>query len=115
AARRGPPARAARGPGVRAGVVSRRGRDLEATAAPGQDAPRIEQHLRDTASRLLGPPAVYDDWSVPAAPIAGQLPTPEVVRPASALATPTALAWSDTASLPAAAAVANAIFDATGI
>lgn len=91
------------------------GHDLEATAAPGQDAPRIEQHLRDTASRLLGPPAVYDDWSVPAAPIAGQLPTPEVVRPASALATPTALAWSDTASLPAAAAVANAIFDATGI
>ncbi|WP_080707973.1 c-type cytochrome [Bordetella bronchiseptica] len=91
------------------------GHDLEAAAAPGQDAPRIEQHLRDTAGRLLGPPAAYDDWSIPATPIAGQLPTPEVVRPARALATPAALAWSDTASLPAAAAVANAIFDATGI
>ncbi|MCE7078611.1 hypothetical protein BRL57_24680, partial [Bordetella bronchiseptica] len=64
------------------------GHDLEAAAAPGQDAPRIEQHLRDTAGRLLGPPAAYDDWSIPATPIAGQLPTPEVVRPARALATP---------------------------
>ncbi|SUV88355.1 Uncharacterised protein [Bordetella pertussis] len=61
AARRGPPARAARGPGVRAGVVSRRGRDPRRrrsgripAAPPGRRARRGADPASRAAGRLAG-------------------------------------------------------------
>jgi len=79
--------------------------------------------VRDTTGRLLQAPAAFDDWgnqdSTNIAPRIdvnlGGFGSGELAHASTTVSVPTGLAWSDAASLPAAAAVANAIFDATGV
>lgn len=79
------------------------------------DAETIENQVRHAAERLLPPAAAHDQWgesfggSFALKPAQVDLVTPEG---RSQVSTP--MAWNDQATLPAAAAIANAIFDATG-
>ncbi|QEI09160.1 c-type cytochrome [Pigmentiphaga aceris] len=100
------------------------GHDLEHMQAAAPGARQIEDQVRDTTGRLLQAPAAFDDWGTTDTPGTAIVPSADVnvastnyeVAPASTtVSVPTGLAWSDAASLPAAAAVANAIFDATGV
>lgn len=82
--------------------------------ATASDANKIENQVRDTARGLLGAPDTFDQWADANANTAGALTLPEVsvVPQQSAVGTP--LAWHPNAQLPAAAAIANAIYKATG-
>lgn len=93
------------------------GHDLDRLQAVPAPADRIADVVREQASRLLDAPAGADDWSVPGEAAATALAVPEinVVGPNGALAATQPLHWSEAAGLPAAAAVANAIYDATGV
>jgi nicotinate dehydrogenase subunit B len=94
------------------------GHDLEHMQATPADAPRIEDEVRQTASQLLQAPPAFDDWGAPDGALATlhmEAGTTAVASATTAVSVPTGVAWSDAASLPAAAAVANAIFDATGV
>jgi nicotinate dehydrogenase subunit B len=109
------------------------GHDIEHLApGPIQTAHTpIERQIDGVTRALLAPPAGFDDW-------AGQATSPEPepdggssavaprrasagatditwVAPGGDVATARPLAWTAAAALPAAAAVANAIFDATGV
>jgi nicotinate dehydrogenase subunit B len=99
------------------------GHDLEDMRPAASGARQIEDQVRDTTGRLLQAPAAFDDWGSPGTAIT---PTQidinldgtgstELARAGTTVSIPTGLAWSESASLPAAAAVANAIFDATGV
>lgn len=96
------------------------GRDGE-SLAPTQAAPAmrsLEQAVADTALQLTAATPAFDTW--PAAPTARMLPAmagnalPEV-RLTGTLTGYDKLAAGPADTLPAAAAVANAIFDATGV
>ena len=99
------------------------GHDLENMQAAPPGARQIEDQVRDTTGRLLQAPAAFDDWgskdSTDIAPRIdvnlGGFDSHELAHASTTVSVPTGLAWSDAASLPAAAAVANAIFDATGV
>lgn len=78
--------------------------------------------IRATAQRLLPGLASFDDWSSRAAQESAAPPLAvDLLAPAGGIAlagggvAPIAAPWSDAAALPAAAAVANAIYDATGV
>lgn len=101
------------------------GHDLEDMHPMPSGARRIEDQIRDTTGRLLQAPTGFDDWG-PAdrtgTAIAARIDidldgggSTELARAGTAVSIPTGLAWSEAASLPAAAAVANAIFNATGV
>ena len=107
------------------------GHDVE-HLAPGPvkhaQAP-IERQIDGVTRALLAPPAGFDDWAGQApASRSGDSPTSTAVMPSAAgttdiawvapggdVATARPLAWTAAAGLPAAAAVANAIYDATGV
>lgn len=80
----------------------------------------LEQAVADTALRLTSATPAFDIWPAEVPPASQTLPAiaggtlPEV-RLAGTLATHDALAATPTDTMPAAAAVANAIFDATGV
>lgn len=76
------------------------------------DAPQIEDSIRLAASRLLQEAAGHDSWATPQTgfPLAQSSTQVQLVQPG-----PVGLAWSREAELPAAAAIANAIHNATGI
>lgn len=82
--------------------------------ASASDATKIEHHVRDTARGLLGAPDTFDQWADANTYTTGTLTLPEVsvVPQQSAVGTP--LVWHPNAQLPAAAAIANAIYKATG-
>jgi nicotinate dehydrogenase subunit B len=93
--------------------------------AEHQDARRgtrdaLENEVHEATRKLLSGSPAFDAWDLAAAPHAGlpaplqaALPTVEIVgTPALA---PPVLRGNGSAMLPAAAAVANAIFDATGV
>lgn len=89
----------------------------ELVIADGNDA-RWGQRLTRTARELLTDGSRYDDWktrSVSEEKGAGGGAALSVERADSQLALPSRLSGSDALTLPAAAAIANAIFDATGI
>ncbi|WP_144640818.1 molybdopterin-dependent oxidoreductase [Bordetella genomosp. 13] len=95
----------------------------DAHAAPDAHAAALTaERLREAAQRLLPGQAAFDDWSSRAArdeaapPLAIDLLAPTgALAPAGDALAPSAAPWSDAATLPAAAAVANAIYDATGV
>ncbi|NOV25806.1 c-type cytochrome [Cupriavidus necator] len=97
------------------------GHDSESLPRPQAAATRsIEQDVAAAALQLTSATPAFDTWPADARLAGETLPAvpahalPEV-RLAGTLATHDALAASPTDSLPAAAAVANAIFDATGV
>ncbi|MDK3026092.1 c-type cytochrome [Cupriavidus taiwanensis] len=97
------------------------GHDSEALPRPPAAAARsIEQDVAAAALQLTAATPAFDSWPADARHAGETLPArpaqalPEV-RLAGTLATHDALAAGPTDSLPAAAAVANAIFDATGV
>lgn len=89
-----------------------------ASATPASRS--LEQAVADTALQLTSATPAFDTWPAEDPPASQTLPAiagstlPEV-RLAGTLATHDALAAGPTDTLPAAAAVANAIFDATGV
>lgn len=95
--------------------------------APGAhtDKAAIEMAVRATTQHLLEAPEAFDTWRSPAPPGADFLPAIDVVRHGGAAHSggvshvddtlPGAVAWHAHAALPAAAAVANAVFAATGV
>jgi len=101
------------------------GHDLENMQAAPSGARQIEDQVRDTTGRLLEAPAAFDDWGNSDSTntdLARRIDvnvdgigSSELAHASTTVSIPTGLAWSDAASLPAAAAVANAIFDATGV
>ncbi|MDQ0142471.1 c-type cytochrome [Cupriavidus necator] len=97
------------------------GHDSESLPRPQAAATRsIEQDVAAAALQLTSATPAFDTWPADARLAGETLPAvpahalPEV-RLAGTLATHDALAAGPTDSLPAAAAVANAIFDATGV
>lgn len=84
------------------------------TRAAGQtsEAPEIETDVRRAAAHWLREATGHDTWSTPDTdlPLAQSSTKVQLVRTG-----PTGLSWSHNADLPAAAAIANAIFDATGV
>ncbi|MGN6581825.1 MAG: c-type cytochrome [Bordetella sp.] len=112
-------------------VVGHDSRDLR--PAQGATIRTQDPRLLDAARRLLAAPASFDDWGIDGS---GAAPAQEKAeRALSASTTPEALAQADTRTpsatappidhgqlvadgvltLPAAAAIANAVFDATGV
>lgn len=96
------------------------GQDAEAPLAPAPIATRLEDTASAAVSALLQGPARYDTWGVAdptnaVALAAGASPTVEVVSAGPLQTGHTRLSAGAAFSLPAAAAVSNAIFDATGI
>jgi len=95
------------------------GHHLDELVIADGDDDRWGQHLTRTARDLLTDGTRYDDWK--ARPLSETKGTGadgaalSVERSASPLALPSRLSGSDALTLPAAAAIANAIFDATGI
>jgi len=76
-------------------------------------APRIEEDVRRAAARWLQDASGHDSWGATADadfPLAQSATQVQLVEQG-----PVGLAWSHDAELPAAAAIANAIHDATGI
>ncbi len=92
------------------------GHDIQAVDAQPATTQSLEDNIRGSAARLLQAPATHDTWgtdatSLNAAPAATEI---QLAQPASALpAAP--LCWHRGAELPATAAIANAIHQATGI
>ena len=88
--------------------------DLRPSAA---DLPHLENDIRQATRRLLERPRRFDD---PGGPPAGDealsvVPSVELVACGDGAMQQGPLAWREVVALPAAAAVANAIFDATGV
>jgi nicotinate dehydrogenase subunit B len=86
----------------------------------GPDSPeQLKNRVRDTATRLLHGPDNFDSWGASAQDDsdshAVSLPKVELVAQGADQALNTELSWNRHADLPAAAAIANAIFDATGV
>ncbi|MDX3893424.1 c-type cytochrome [Pusillimonas sp.] len=76
-------------------------------------APRIEEDVRKAATRWLRDASSHDSWGASSEtdfPLARSATQVQLVEQG-----PVGLAWSRDAELPAAAAIANAIHDATGI
>ncbi len=80
--------------------------------AESSAAPQIEADIRKAASHWLQQAAGHDAWATPETgfPLAQAATEVQLVQIG-----PVGLAWSHEAELPAAAAIANAIHDATGI
>ncbi|WP_420224998.1 c-type cytochrome [Pigmentiphaga litoralis] len=97
------------------------GHDIEQLApGPVRDAQAfIERQIDSVTRALLAPPAGFDDWgglaSTTATASAPRATDISWVAPAGDVATARPLAWTAAAALPAGAAVANAIYDATGV
>lgn len=81
-------------------------------SAQTSEAPRVETDIRKAAAHWLRQATGHDTWSNPDTdlPLAQSSTKVQLVQPG-----PTGLAWSRNAELPAAAAIANAIYDATGV
>jgi len=81
-------------------------------AASTSENPRIETDIRKAASHWLRQATGHDTWSTPDTdlPLAQSSTQVQLVQTG-----PTGLSWSPNAELPAAAAIANAIYDATGV
>ncbi|MCD9121785.1 c-type cytochrome [Cupriavidus sp. UGS-1] len=82
-------------------------------------APALEHDIAEATRRLTAPAPSFDSWHV-APDAATALPAtvgtlPPEVRVVGGLTTTAGLRGSAAATLPAAAAIANAIFDATGV
>ncbi len=82
-------------------------------------APALEHDIAEATRRLTAGAPSFDRWpaaghDAPALPATVGMPAPEV-RVVGGLATTAGLRGSAAATLPAAAAIANAIFDATGV
>ncbi|OZI42464.1 cytochrome [Bordetella genomosp. 5] len=98
------------------------GHDTDTLHVPAVAADRITTDIHDQTQRLLRAPAGFDqpEGASPLAsvdPKAHALAAPRIdlVGGAGTLAPPRDLQWSDAAALPAAAAVANAVYAATGV
>lgn len=86
-------------------------------APAGDGAEQLEQQVRDAATKLLRGPDGFDSWGADQHDTADyplSLPKVELVTQGQG-ALNTGLGWSPRAELPAAAAIANAIYDATGV
>jgi len=100
-------------------------RDDARGADPDADTAAIEMAVRVTTQHLLDAPDAFDTWRTDTPPATDFLPTIDVVSSGGAaradVATgraampPGAVDWHAHAALPAAAAVANAVFAATGV
>ncbi|WP_394061549.1 c-type cytochrome [Alcaligenes sp. WGS1538] len=91
------------------------GHDSSALAEPGVQAeapPALADRLSRWAQQLLAPAARTDTGERRRAPEPSR-PSVQLVKPEQALERP--MAWSQGVELPAAAAIANAVFNATGV
>ncbi|CAM5433786.1 c-type cytochrome [Eoetvoesiella caeni] len=89
--------------------------NMQTPAADG--AERLEQQVRDAATKLLRGPDGFDSWGGDKQDTADyplSLPKVELVTQGQG-ALNAGLGWNPRAELPAAAAIANAIYDATGV
>ncbi|MDX3904885.1 MAG: c-type cytochrome [Pigmentiphaga sp.] len=91
------------------------GHDTESLTPLPADRARMQGELLAATRKALQPPAFDDPGGMPPLRREAAGTAVEVVVPERALAPDAPLTWSDHVTLPAAAAVANAIFDATGV
>ena len=95
------------------------GHDVEQLNAAAGGPEWIKEQVHNATEGLLLEPPAFDDWSASSAQPpkpARRNPLPvDLVAPRQDLTLPSGLAWSSAANLPAAAAIANALFDATGV
>lgn len=96
------------------------GHNTEALQENRNSAQQLEDRVRDTASRLLRGPQGFDTWGTTDEPAANPgyalvQPKVEIVAQGQSGELNTELGWSHHAELPAAAAIANAIHNATGV
>lgn len=98
------------------------GHDTDTLHAPAVATERVTSDIQDQAQRLLRAPGEFDlpegaspDTSIPPDARALASPRIDLVSGTDALDAPRGLQWSDAAALPAAAAVANAVYAATGV
>ncbi|HWK60753.1 MAG TPA: c-type cytochrome [Eoetvoesiella sp.] len=96
------------------------GHNTEALREDPGSAERLEDRVRDTASRLLRGSQGFDTWGTADEPAANPgyalvQPKVELVAQGQGGELNTELGWSRHAELPAAAAIANAIYSATGV
>lgn len=93
------------------------GHDIQALDAQAASSETLEDSIRDSAGRWLPAPATHDGWGASNALMQSAAPAEleiQLAQPAPTLpAAP--LCWHRCAELPAAAAIANAIHQATGI
>ena len=82
-----------------------------------QTAPEIESSLRQFAQGLLKPPESFDQWGSSAEKPGFELTKPnvDIIPQQNENAVSRHIAWNEKAQWPAAAAIANAIHDATGV
>ncbi len=93
------------------------GHHTDESAPPVSPTPKIEESIRDAAQQLLKASNSFDTWGGESdrntTGTALDIPTVDIAPNATSLNA--TLAWSRSAELPAAAAIANAIYDATGV
>ena len=82
-------------------------------AAPELDA-ELRANITNATAALLGPARAFDDWTQDA-PVSWPTVELATVATSSALPMPSRLSHSDALTLPLAAAISNAILDATGL
>lgn len=98
-------------------TVGHNAETLQNQPTPGDSAAQLEQQVRDAATKLLRGPDGFDSWGADKHDTSDyplSLPKVELVTQGQS-ALNTGLGWNPRAELPAAAAIANAIYDATGV
>jgi len=91
------------------------GHDAEEVEQQAHTSLKLEDRLQQAAAGLLQHQPQFDDWDTEAAPASRAVSLPKVDLVAQDHALNPAVSWSRHAELPAAAAIANAIYDATGV
>ena len=94
------------------------GHNLQDLAEPDHAAQRLQGEVQQAVQRVLTAPASFDTWGDMQDDPAATIPRAELVNSAAGrelAPNPTTLAAGAALTLPAAAAVSNAIYDATGI
>lgn len=82
---------------------------------PAADTPLIEEDIRQAAARWLPQAGGFDTWGKSSSTGTDLALGPALTQVQLVNQGPVGLAWSRSAELPAAAAIANAIHDATGV
>jgi nicotinate dehydrogenase subunit B len=94
------------------------GHNLQDMAEPDMSAQRLQGEVQQAAQRVLAAPASFDTWGDAEGAPAAAIPRVELINitgDCERLPSPSTLAAGAALTLPAAAAVSNAIYEATGV